>query len=410
MVFSRNMSLSDLVYACTGGRSHHKHQPICQYVIEGQGEIDDQALRNAITKIAVAMPICRVAPHVKWGRKRWIANGPLPSFQTIHRDWDGHNNDVDFLDSPMDLFNDPVIDIIQIVAEKTYIIIRVHHSIMDGVSIRAFILNFFRAMRNETLEVYNSELIEEEIFPLKNHKQYRPAAAKNQPPTRIQDAISPVSTTLSNPQVSKEPSLERAWVRLTIKRNDLLVLPKTLLELSNIARTYAAGNVRFLVPIDLRKLLPNSNLAINLIGVATLDIDENDSIRTLVKKFNAQLNNNIGPEINIRFFATLVRMLPFKLLEKLMRLSVRLQLNKEVSNRSGMVSLLGFPELADCSSSSFTAESIFGIPLSPINSPIFVTICVNEKGSEILLGSLKTRVEIDQLNDLKDKLAYRLAS
>lgn len=398
-IFTRPLSFVDLWYASSGSRYHQKLQAINQCVIEGCGVLTEHALRSAIEKVAVATPACRMVIRGRWGFKHWRADGPLPTLKIMHYSWDGHARDnLPFLDGPLDLFDGPVVEIIQVISGHTYLIFRIHHAVMDGVASAEFIQNFFRALRNETLEFYYSP---------ENNDTFTPA--KNSPVQVI--TYTPALSPLGDAQHRCEPvDYTRIWQRITLKGNDLLVMPKTMLTLSDVARRNGSGLVRLRVPINLRRHQPGLRASGNLIGVMTLDIDEQDSVRSLVKKFNRQLSENreLFPGASL-WARRLLKWTPFLLLELLARFINFQRMRAKFHYFSATVSTLGASSLADYSAGEFEAKTLFGIPILPTSSPVFIAISSNPQTTEITVCAPKVLATHQRLEALCDELKRSLS-
>lgn len=396
--FTREMSLLDIGYASSGSRKRDKGQVIIQCVIEGQGVFAESELRAAIEQVAEATPACRMAIRGRWGFKRWQADGPLPSFRTLHRAWDGqHSDHLDFLDAPLDLFSGPVIDIIQVVSTNTYLVFRIHHAVMDGVAAMAFMQNIFRALRGEALENHHSVLTTEKL------KQENQAAQK---PAPLLEALNP----LGKPETVQLPrQRERIWHRISMRGNEFLALPKVMLILSQAARRKSPGLVRMRMPISLRRHAADEKTSANLTGMIQLDIEEQDTIRTLVKKFNQKLaeHKELAYQ-NPSIAALLVKWVPFRLLQAIGRFIINVNFKRRLYYFSGTISSLGMIDLADYSTDKFAAQSVFGVPILPYTTPLFVSICGSNRSTEITLAVSKHLISDGNFTDLCNELRDRL--
>ena len=316
-------------------------------MIEGQGVFAERELRAAIEHVVAATPACRLVIRGRWGFKRWQADGPLPSCRTIHRAWDGqHGKHLDFLDAPLDLFCGPVVDIIQVVSTNTYLVFRIHHAVMDGVAAMAFMQNFFRALRGEALENHHSVLTTETL------KQENQVAQK---PAPLLEALNP----LGKPEAVRLPrQRERLWHRISIRGNDFLALPKVMVILAQAARRKSPGLVRMRIPVSLRRHTSDEKTSANLTGMILLDIEEQDTIRTLVKKINQKLaeHKELAYQ-NPAIAALLVKWVPFRLLQAIGRFIINVNFKRRLFYFSGTISSLGRIDLADYSISSSRATA-----------------------------------------------------
>lgn len=392
--FTRPISLPDLSYALGGSRHRHKQQVVNQCVIEGSGVLSEAKLQSAIEKVAKTTPACRMVIRNHWGFKHWRGDGPLPRLKTIHYPWDGYASDgLPFLDGPLDLFEGPVVEVIQVISQKTFLVFRIHHAVMDGVASNEFIRNVFRALRNETPDECCFTDSDEAFI---QQKRNSPVAMKLEP------ALSPLGDLGHAGEISR-PSL--IWRRITLPSSSLVIMPKTMLALAEIARKYGSGLVRFRMPVDLRRHQPGSNAAGNLIGVMLLDVDEQDSVRSLVKKLNRQLSERRDiPKVQPRWVRVLARWIPFFVLEVLAKYVTYQYLRTQQYHYSATLSSVAATSLADYSTEQFTAKTMFGVPIAPMTSAVFVAICSNPQTTEITIGANSQRVSQESLIKLCDEL------
>ena len=400
LIYNRKLSLPDLHYASVGSRAHHQEQVISQCVVEGEGVVDYERIKATLVKLAEAVPSCRLLLQGFWGFKRWRAIGPLPNVKVITCEWDGHyQQGLSFLNGPLDLFKGPVAEIIHVVsANKTFFVFRVHHAVMDGVGMQHFILNFFRILRDETPELFDSPLVFENIPEGDTFVARQP----------INHAITP----LGSPDYSQLGNDARVndsvWYRLSIPVNDMLLLVKVVLALAEIAREEQQGLVRFNVPIDLRRQLADDvRTSGNFVGNVVLDVAEDETIRSLTKKFNRQLGV-ARVLVAAKRLSRIVRWTPFFVVQWIVSGILKRSTGRTKFTFSGTVSTIGFVELPAFSTSEFRATSYFGIPLAPKLSPLFVVVTSNETGSEVVLGAPQAMATDDRLTQLAKKLGTKL--
>lgn len=398
----RPLSLQDLGYALGGSRHHHQQQVVNQCVVQGQGVLSETALQSAIAKVAQAMPACRMVMRSRWGLKCWVADGPLPALKTIHYPWDGYTSDkLPFLDGALDLFDGPVAEIIQVVSESTYLVFRIHHAVMDGVAANGFIRSFFRALRDETVSECSFLVNGEEFIQPEENLIHS---------TRRESALSPLG---GLEDVDKGARSSLIWRRISLQSSSLVIMPKVMLALAEIARGYSSGLVRFRMPVDLRRHLSGVNASGNLIGIILLDVDEKDSVRSLVKKLNRQLSERRDiPRRQPKWIQMLAQWIPFRLLELLAKYVVYQQMRTPHYHYSATLSSVTAASLDDYTTEQFTAKTLFGVPIAPMTSAVFVAICSNPQATEITVGVNNKRVSQESLvklcNELQEQLLKQL--
>lgn len=397
-VYERPLSMADLGYISFGYRSTDLDQDISQCVIEGKGVIDDAELQRAVSVVANALPACQCVLTGKARARRWRAEGPLPEVRTIHRDWDGHyREDLDFLERTFDLCRGPVAEIVQVVSSNTFLVFRIHHAVMDGMAMSEFVRAFFKALRHEALENFYSTYTLENLVETKIRQ-------KQLPP--LKRAVTP----LGNRHLpSGRRPRQREWRRIKVKINDKMALPVLAVELARLAREVESGPVRFSLPINLRRHVPQEKTSANLVGIIKVDIDENETARSFVKKTNAMLREDLDlpSERELKgnqFFKTL----PLPILRLIGKLLLFLVFRSKFFNTSGTLSSLGKIDLSQLSSKDFEAQTFFSISISPTGSPLFAAICSSGNEAEITLSATKQMVTEDRLLKLTTRLRAQI--
>ncbi|MCG8315962.1 MAG: hypothetical protein MI976_22345 [Pseudomonadales bacterium] len=407
LIYSRKISLPDLHYASVGSRAHHQNQVISQCVVEGEGVVNNERITAALVKLAEAVPSCRLLVRGFWGFKRWRATGPLPRVKVLNYEWEGqYQQGLSFLNGPLDLVKGPVAEIIHVIsANKTFFVFRVHHAVMDGVGMQHFILSFFRILREEIPEKYDSPLVFENIPEGDTLVARKP----------LKQAITPLgspnnSRFCDDSSVHDSSAHDSVWHRLSIPVNDMLLLIKVVLALAEVAREDQQGSVRFNVPIDLRRQLADDvKTSGNFVGNVVLDVAEDESVRSLTKKFNRQLGV-ARILVAAKRLSRIVRWTPFFIVQWVVTGILKRSVGRSHFTFSGTVSTIGFVELSAFSTDDFRASSYFGIPLAPKLSPMFVVVTSSEKGSEVVLGASQAMASGDRLVRLANKLRLKLNS
>lgn len=400
-VFKRKFSLSDLIYAATGYRRQHQHQLVSQLVVEGTGSIAEAHLQNAISKVTASTPACRVRLRGVWGFKYWCADGKPPAVRTLQQEWNGcHDAKLNFIDTPLDLLQGPVAEVVQVVGSKTFLVFRVHHAVMDGVGLVDFVKSVFCALRDEPMENYHSTITVEKLPP------GNIAAI----PKSINDAAIPFAL-----RHNDTDTIDRAriWQRIPLEGKDSRILLRTILALAHVTRNVddSTDEVRLHIPVSLRRHLPDEKSSANLIGMLRLDIDKNDSIRSLVKKMGQQLDQQQELPIAANSLSSMLTFwIPLKLVRALEKRYFNAFFRQPKFRCSGIVTSLGNIDLEDCHQGDFIAKSAFCIPVSPLGSPVIVSILSNEQGGELVLSASLALISESEMDSLAQRLHHCLQS
>lgn len=391
--------MADLGYISFGYRSTDADQDIFQCVVEGEGVIDDAALQSAIRRVAEAIPACQSVLRGGFRTRYWSAQGPLPDVRTLHRDWDGHyREDLEFLERSFDLVAGPVGEIVQVVSHKTFLVFRMHHAVMDGMAMSDFVRAFFKALRHEPLEKMYSTYTLENLVDTKIRQKLLPSLLR---------AVNPLG---DRPLPSGSRPRQREWRRVQVNVNDRWALPEVAVALAQLAREVEPGPVRFSLPVNLRRHAPEEKTSANLVGILSVDIDENETARTFVKKVNAMLKEELElPSEKELKGSHVFKKLPLPLLRYIGKLMLFLVFRSKHFRTSGTLSSMGKTALAQFSCDHFVARTFFAISISPTGSPLFAVISSNDHVTEITLSATRAMAAGNRLQQLAEHLAARLA-
>ena len=389
--YTRKFSLADLIYAASGYRQHDQNQLVSQVVVEGHGTIEESDLKHAVETVSVSCPATRARLRGAWGFKHWSATGPLPHVRTIHQEWDGqYQNGLSFIDKPLDLIRGPVAEIIQVVGTKTFLVFRIHHAVTDGVGLMDFVHSIFLALNQLQPEPFYSKITVEKMPP---------GNIKAIPP-KVSNAALPYPLN-SEPQA---PDRSRVWRRLSVAGKDHKILLKVILALAELARQDKQQTIRIHVPASLRRHVPNERSSANLVGMVKLDISPEDDCRTLVKKFNARLEEKQELPIAVNSLSSkLALWIPLCVLHKIEKFALSKLLAQPRFSCSGTASSLGKLKLKEYSTETFQAQSCYGIPIPPLGSPVMAVIMSSEASTEIVLSVNRTLISDSAMDTMSEK-------
>lgn len=396
-VFSRRLSLSDLAYIASGYRKGDNHQVVCHLMVEGEGEIPEQELARAVQIAACSNPVIRMRMAGFWGCKYWRADGPLPKVSTLYQEWDGqYNPDLEFIDSSLDLIEGPVAEIVQVVGTRTYIMFRIHHGVTDGMGIIEFATAVFDALNQRKPQSYLSRIRLEDL-PEGNFYGRPPVVKRAVPPFSIADA--------------SERNIERSrlWQRLTIPGKDSRILLRTILAIARVALANEQGPVRILVPVSLRRHVPEKQSSANLVGMVRLDITEQDNLRTLARQFGKKLDSKEELPVAVRSVTSrLTFWVPLFLLRALERILVNAHLKSARFGSTATVSSIGTQELHRFTYGQFIPSSVIGFPVPPLGTPLVILLSSNENQSELVLSVSRGLSDAAGLDKLTQRIAQEL--
>lgn len=247
-------------------------------ILEGRGEVDSEALQDAIDLAAQANPAIRVRLRGALAWSRWVDSGKSPRVRVMSlSDWNGCSElNAPFLQERLEIMRGgPVADVLLVPCTDgmTRIVFRTAHAAIDGRGFMHWVAEVCRAMRGEPLQGSSSTLTDLDI-----QRQYagqipeEPAA----PPSNCIPVIPP--------SPGPHESLSYLWRKVVLNGNVSQLLPKAAAFFAGIARTREQGEVGFTIPVDYRGLRTDEMGIGNLTGYLRLTVPENARPRELMQQ------------------------------------------------------------------------------------------------------------------------------
>ncbi|MEV3932945.1 MULTISPECIES: hypothetical protein [unclassified Streptomyces] len=230
---------------------------LIQMVVEGEGHIDPDALRDAVRVASLASPGVTV-------RRRgavWRAGGPLPPIVELPPsagfDSPFHLRDLDVVTGPVcevGLANGPV----------TRLVVRASHIVTDGRGLRQWTADVFRVLRGEDPVGAASTA---------DDAHFRTAAGKvPSPPPAVR--LEGLPAVLGEGPAAGTP----LWIRRRVKACPSAVTARVA---AAVSRRLPAASGRLIVPVDLRRHDPGVRSSANLTSQVVLDLRRDDEWKRL---------------------------------------------------------------------------------------------------------------------------------
>ncbi|MFD3747840.1 peptide synthetase [Nocardia sp. NPDC058633] len=134
---------------------------LMQLVVPGEGNIDLEALRQAVSTAAAATPGARLRRH----GAEWIDSGITPAVRLVH----DHRLSYPALESDPVLTSaigptpDATVEVLLLTGAPTTLIFRVFHGVMDGIGMVAWATNVLRALRGEQPVPHPDPIADQEL-------------------------------------------------------------------------------------------------------------------------------------------------------------------------------------------------------------------------------------------------------
>ncbi len=260
---------------------HAVHPYHVDAVVEGEGHIDPEALREAIERAAQANPAIRVRLRGVLAGCRWVDSGIAPRLRVIDDcGWDARSEQgLPFELASLDpLRGGPVAEMILLRTRSgpSYLVGRAVHAALDGRGMLQWMREVFRALRHEPLQGSDHRRTDLEVQKLH-------AAAVTDQPSAPQSCIPVV------PASPGERPLRYIWRRIELPGTTAQMLARCALFLAHYARQHNDGPVGFTIPVDFRSLRKEPMGLGNLTGYLRLYVGQEESTRSLMRQLQQRL-------------------------------------------------------------------------------------------------------------------------
>lgn len=226
---------------------------LIQMVIEGEGTLEADALREA------ARAATRASPGLAVRRRGalWRADGPVPEVVELPA---GTGPDAPFLHRDLSVVTGPVCELGLVPGETTRLIVRASHIVTDGRGLRHWIADLFRALRGEDPVGY-ADTVDDAHFR---------AAAGDVPPAPETARHTGLPAIIGHGPAGDRP----LWLSRRVPAGPSGVTARAAAALS---RHLTTDTGRLIVPVDLRRHDPAVRSTANLTSRLVLDLRRDDS-------------------------------------------------------------------------------------------------------------------------------------
>lgn len=360
--------------------------PNIQIVVEGAGTLDHTRVRHAVAEAGEACPGSRLAR----AGQTWVDTGIPPEVRVL----DGTALPRETLDMLPELNRslrgvkgEPTCEVLLLTGEPTAIVFRAYHAAMDGTGALTWVDTVFRALRGEQLVDSRS--------PLTDLQLLREAGIDiDGLAGRTGAAEGTVSSPLNTPASFRKRGT--VFVRRTITGVHSCTVAKLAAALTDLCDL---DNGRFLVPVDLRRHATGVRSTANLTVHATVDIERGTEWPHVQSALLTALREKqelthlpkssvvIPPEGVMRVLGNLVD---------------RYTAKKNMYAGSFFLTHLGRLDIADFSTDSFHATTVYSPPVRGICSPPVISMVEVNGRTEMILtadGGPGMRERAEQLMD-----------
>jgi len=395
MAFYRRLSPVERMYLVEDSAAS---APLChQWVLEGEGELNEAAWRAAVRQAAEANPDARVrlAGRAKW--LHWEDDGALPEVCTVDgSQWDGSSEaGAPWLWGPLPTDTGPVCKVFLMPKPYPRVMIRMHHAAMDGRGLMQFIEEIFRCLRGEAPLGSNSIVTETELV-------------RQADPERIPD---PPINALSPFGAARGEDYQCTWRHLYVKCNPKRPMPRVIKTIADSAWSCGGdGVVRIRVPADMRRMLKDQISNANLTGIMDFELSPSDTLDSIGDKIRAGVADNL----DMRRFPSNAKLsiaewLPLSLFKTTPAIIKRGHANNGLYRYSATVSNLGRFNEAAHYGDGFIARRMWAMPIRYFLLPTFVALFGSADGFDITLGGPKVLLNEGRAERLLEAIGQALS-
>ena len=335
---------------------------VLQLVVAGTGRLDPDDWARASAVASAATPDARL---VRRGRFWWDSGRPVPV-----RSLAAGEASADRLHRPLDPDNGPVAEILLVGGDPGEVILRVSHAVMDARGLLLWAGNVFRSLRGEPPAPATGVLTE-----------YALLSQRGRPPRRAFTGL-----TFSSPLGTAPPPTGRfGWTRRTIPAT----YPGLVARLAAATAQRVARPTRVMVPVDLRRHVPDVRSTANLSLPIFLDVEPGETWQRLHRRLLLAMKRHeelaLGPAERV------VARLPQNLVRTGLHTLDRYSRRRDRYMCSTLISHLGRIDLDAFATPDFRATSVHQLATHAPFAPFSFVVSESSAGTEVVMSHAETQ-------------------
>ena len=387
----RHLTPSEYYHAAVGSSSVTLENARCiSFVLEGQveGEVNWQ---KAIHQVVAVHPVTRLRMQGTRSNARWTS-GPAMRLRFIQHDGDGLGQaGSDFLGAVPLSLQGPCSELVVVSQpQRTLLVLRVLHAVMDGRGMMLLLTDLFRALRGEVLQG-GGQLISDQAL-MQSLK-----IARGQPPCGPARSLTGMPGNIQGGD---------RWIRVAIPHAEHDVLARVAVALADYAQHPETGPVTLAIPVDLRRHVPGGYQgANNMAAMLKLQLGMGESREV----FRGRLKELLDRRADAYFWPALswIRWLPMTWLDRWVSRPRQGAMHKQLLE-SAVISYVGRYRSAALSGGGFNAEALYGLPIP--GASCFIMILGLDERVDVCLGMPAYYASEGRLEALGEQIQRALSS
>jgi hypothetical protein len=354
MAYSRELGATERIYLALKGVCPPMINHLCW---DGTGEFDVPKWKEAVRKASEANPGSRSVIKGFNAFSRIVGTGPIPALVEVDGSkWDGMSSDniPPELTKPLSPYEGPIAELVLIHGNPLRVVVRTHHSFMDGRGSLWWAEEIFRVLQGQELIGSDSSITEHQLCDAFQKEGRTLAPPEYIPPT--------------GPARGDDPGV--MWRRKIYPGRYRNPMGQVAILLAKEAWKHAEGKVRMAIPVDLRARQEGLRSTGNLTNLIYVDVNPNTTTDDFSQDVARQIKE--GKDGMIYSGDRLIKYIPIWILRRISRDNINARHATSRYVVSGMITNMG--RMPVFQGGGFTGTQAWGIPSPQRNMPIFVGI------------------------------------
>ena len=401
-------------------------------VIEGIGDISNEATENALREVSTLYPVChsKISGWLKY--LHWEESDRFPRFIRMgsttfpFSEWPLEEEKRIFQKKIDPRKESPVAVYSLTDGQRRRFYFKIHHSSMDGMGIYVLVNDLFKILRGEkplgptegpeTIKDLYDITLPKDFFEkmrqeLLKNKKLKSTTQEKEGGSILFNGVYEGKHMISPP--SKFNQVE--WYTLLVPPDKITMSKlngKMISAVMEVLKQLNPGleNKRFqsFVPVDIRYLWPGLRKASNLTGLIAVELDKYFDIplREKVSYINEDIKKQIQDGWALSKLLAIYDWVPIKLMSTLTFIFRKIAFYRKKSLYFFLFSNEGRWVLSNLSTESFRAQRVFAIPIMQICCPLFIIMTTHDNGVELLCTTDTDRKGLAKfMNLLKKEIA-----